>query len=141
MSVIKKVIQANNEQFLGRWTLYCTPLKDGQKFLGKLFISNTHLYFEFQFNSSLSVLLSSISANMMLSSGNSLMLSHQILEHWRDNGYLTISKSDIINISEKKSFLKKTLIIRLSDGSQYVFDNGILPISRIIQAIQIKQKL
>lgn len=137
MSVIKKVIQANNEQFLGSWTLNCIPLQEGSKSLGKLFITNEHLYFESQFNTSLSGLLDQISTSMIVASGNSLLVSHKILEYWRDNGYLTILKSDVINITENKSFFKKTVTVELSDGSQYVFGYGMLPVSKITQAIQI----
>jgi len=137
VSVIKKLIESNNEILLGNWQLNFIPLNQkGTRLGGKLFVTDKNLYFDVRFDTSLSGLLGEIATSAVSASGHSLLVSQEIMNQWQDNGYVTIPKHEIKDITEKKSFLKKTVTIRLSDDSKYVFDYGMLSVTKIAEAIR-----
>ncbi|RKX17906.1 MAG: hypothetical protein DRP35_10140 [Candidatus Zixiibacteriota bacterium] len=108
----------------------------GTRLGGKLFVTDKNLYFDVRFDTSLSGLLGEIATSAVSASGHSLLVSQEIMNQWQDNGYVTIPKHEIKDITEKKSFLKKTVTIRLSDDSKYVFDYGMLSVTKIAEAIR-----
>ena len=89
-----------------------------------------------RFDTSLSGLLSEVATSAVSASGNSLLVSQEIMNQWQDNGYITIPKSEIKDVVEKKTFFKKTATITLTDESKYVFDYGMLPVTKIAEAIK-----
>ncbi len=137
MNKIKKLINENNENLIGSWTLNMIPLNEkGARFTGKLFVSDKKLYFESQFDTSLKGTVNSLIASVGAASGNSLLVSQEIIKQWEDLGVLIIPKSEIKEITEKSSFLKKTVTVTLTDGIKYKFDYGMLSVKKIIEAIK-----
>jgi len=134
MSTIKKLIKSNNENLFNSWLLNFIPLNQkGTRLLGKLYVTDKNVYFDTKFDSSISGLLGEVVVN---TSGYPLLISQKIINQWGDNGYFTIPKSEIKNITENKTFLKKTVTLKLSDESEYILDYGILPISKITEALK-----
>jgi hypothetical protein len=137
MSSIKNIIKSNKESIIGTWQLNFIPLNQkGVRLLGKLFATDKNLYFDVKFDSSLTGLFKNLAVSAAGAAGFSLLVSQQILNQWKDNGYITIPKSEIINVTEHKSFIKKTVTIKLSDNSEYIFDYGLLSVSKIAEAIK-----
>jgi hypothetical protein len=132
---MKKTIQQDGEQIIDSWTLNCI-LFDSPRMLGKLYVTKNKLYFEAQYDSSFSGLLKNVTTSAIAASGHALLVAPEIMEKWKNKGYVSISKKDISNISEKSSFLKKTVILNLSDGNKVVFDYGMLGVKKLIQAIE-----
>ena len=132
---MKKTIEENGEVIIGSWTLNCIPF-DASKFLGKLFVTKTSLYFDAQFDSSLSGLLSSVGTSAVVASGNALMVSSKIVEEWEGKGYMFVGKKSIKTIEEKSSFFKKTVVLTLEDESIIVFDYGMLGVKKLVEAIK-----
>jgi len=137
MGSIKKIIKSNNENIIGTWQLNFIPLNQkGVRLLGKLFVTNKNLYFDVKFDSSFSGLLENIEVSAVSAEGSPLLVSQQIINQWKDKGYVTIPKSEIVDVTEHKSFFKKTVTIKLSDNNEYVFDYGMLSVSKITEAIK-----
>jgi len=137
MSKINELIENNKENKLGTWTLNMTPVNEkASKFLGKLHITDKNIYFDAQFDVSLSGTVNSLIAGLGAASGHALLVSKQIIDQWKDLGFLCIPKSEIKEITENKSFLKKTVRIKLTDDSEYIFDYGMLSVSKITEALK-----
>lgn len=132
---MKKAIEENGEKIINTWTLHCIPF-ESSKFLGKLHVTDDSIYFDAQFDSSLSGLMKSVVTSAVVSSGHALIVSSRIIEEWENKGYMFIDKKSIKNIEEKSSFLKKTIILTLEDDSVVIFDYGIMGVKKIIKAIK-----
>ena len=91
---MKKIIQEKGEMIIGTWTLNCIPF-DSSKFLGKLFVTSNSLYFDAQFDSSLSGLLKTLVTSAVVESGHSLLVAPSILEDWKVKGYMAVDKKTI----------------------------------------------
>lgn len=137
MSTIKDLIKKNGETKLGTWTLNMTPVSNkASKFLGKLHVTDKNIWFDAQFDVSLSGTINSLIASAGAAAGHAFLVSKQIIDQWKDHGYLCIPKSEIEDVTEKKSFLKKTVTVKLNDGSEYVFDYGMLSVNKIVEAVK-----
>ena len=133
---MKKTIEENGEEIIGSWTLNCVPFK-ASKFLGKLYVTNKSLYFDAQFDSSLSGLIGSVVTSAGAASGNALLVSSRIIKEWEGKGYMFVEKKNIKAIEEKSSFFKKTVVLELDDDSVIVFDYGMLGVKKLIEAIKV----
>ncbi len=139
MSVVEKLIIANKEHLLNSFLLMLIPLNQkGIRLAGKLFVTNEHLYFDVHIKESIFELLNKVIKKANKELGQTLSLSQSIIRKWKDDGYVTIPKSEIEDIKEEKSILRKSIILMLSDKSQFLIDRGILSISSIKQTIQLK---
>ena len=137
MSPIKKLIKSRNENLFNTWNINFIPLDyNNVRLGGKLFVTNENLYFDVRFDTSLSGMLDEIANSIITQFDSSLSISQEILNQWKDNGYLIIPKSEIEEVTEKKTFFKKTVTIKLSDDSEYLFDYGMLPVTKIANAIR-----
>ena len=132
---MKKTIEENGEEIIGTWTLNCIPF-DASKFLGKLYVTTESLYFDAQFDSSLSGLIGSVATSAVVASGNALLVSSRIVEEWEGKGYMFVEKKSIKNIEEKSSFFKKTVVLTLEDDSVIVFDYGMMGVKKLAEAIK-----
>jgi hypothetical protein len=132
---MKKTIEENGEKIIDTWTLHCIPF-DSSKFLGTLHVTKDNLYFDAQFDSSLSGLMNSVATSAVVGSGHALIVSSRILEDWKGKGYMFIDKKSIKNIEEKSSFFKKTVVLTLEDDSVIIFDYGMMGIKKLIEAIK-----
>ena len=132
---MKHIIVKNGEDIIGTWTLNCIAF-DGNRSLGKLFITKDNLYFESQFDSSLSGLVKNIVVTAIASEGHALLVGPEIAKQWEEMGYLKIAKKDISRIEEKSSFFKKTVILYFSDDSRVIFDYGMLGVKKLLEAIK-----
>ena len=139
MGAIKKLIKSNNENLFNSWQLNFIPLNQKEtRLLGKLFVTDKNLYFDAKFDLSVSGLLGEVAISAVNASGYPFLVSQDIINQWGDNGYFKIPKLEIIEVNEKKSFFKKTITVKLSDESEYIFDYGMLPITKITEAINKK---
>lgn len=137
MANIKDIIDKNQETLINTWTLNCLPLAgEAGKFLGKLHVTNKNLYFDAQFDTSLSGSLKSILTSGAAALGHPLLVSTEIIESWENKGFIEIPKKDIKNIESKSSFFKKTVTVTLSDDSKYIFDYGMMGIKKLEEAIK-----
>jgi hypothetical protein len=132
---MKKTIEENGEKIIDTWTLHCIPF-ESSKFLGKLHVTQDNLYFDAQFDSSVKGLINSVATSVVVGSGHALIVSSKIVEDWESKGYMFIDKKSIKNITEKSSFLKKTIILTLEDDSVVIFDYGMMGVKKIIKAIK-----
>jgi len=132
---MKKAIEENGEKIINTWTLHCIPF-GSSKFLGKLHVTQDNLYFDAQFDSSLRGLMKSVVTSAVVGSGHALIVSSKIVDDWESKGYMFIDKKSIKNITEKSSFLKKTIILTLEDDSVVIFDYGMMGVKKIIKAIK-----
>ena len=57
---------------------------------------------------------------------------------WGSEGFLEISKEDIVSVEVQKSFLSKKCIVTLKDGSRHTFNYGAMNIDKCAAAIQTK---
>ena len=137
MSAIKKLIKSKDENLINTWQLNFIPLNQkGVRLGGKLFVTDKNLYFDVKFDTSLSGLLGEVATSAVSATGNPLLVSKEIISQWQDDGYFTIPKNEIKDVTEKKSFFKKTVTIKLSDDSEYIFDYGMLSVTKIAEAIR-----
>lgn len=132
---MKSIIEQDGEQIIDSWTLNCIPF-GGSRSLGKLYVTKSKLYFEAQFDSSLKGLIQSVATSVVVASGHTLLVTSEILDQWRDKGYLSIEKKHIKNIDDKSSFFKKTVTVTLEDDSEVVFDYGMLSVKKLVEAIK-----
>ena len=132
---MKKTIEENGEEIIGTWTLHCVPF-DASKFLGKLHVTKDSLYFDAQFDSSLSGLIGSVATSAVVASGHALLVSSRIVEEWEGKGYMFVEKKSIKTIEEKSSFFKKTVVLTLEDDSVIVFDYGMMGVKKLAEAIK-----
>ena len=132
---LKNIIEENGETIIGTWTLNCIPFDSG-RFLGKLHVTQEHLYFDAQFDSSISGLFEQVAVSTIAAAGHALLVGPEIAEQWKNKGYMSINKKDISSVSEKSSFFKKTVIITLKDDNKVVFDYGMLGVKKLAEAIK-----
>jgi hypothetical protein len=137
MSKIKKIIEQNAERIIDSWTLHCTPASEqAGKFLGTLFVTDKHIYFDAQFDTSLFGLTKQALVSSIAAAGHPLLVSPEIIDSWKEKGFLQIAKKDIKEVKEEHSLLKKKVIVTLHDDSVYIFDYGMLRVKKIVQAIK-----
>lgn len=108
------------EQKIDTWTILYEPPKGG-KFNGKLLVSNKRLLYDARFDYSTKGLLEEFA-----------------FIKWGSEGFLEISKGDIIAVETQKSLLAKKCIITLKDSSRHTFNYGALNIDKCAAAIRSK---
>jgi hypothetical protein len=115
-----KIELQTNEEVINNWTVLFQP--EGQKFNGKITVTNQRVIYEIQYDvSSLSKIYS-----------NSRMLTKG------DIGVIEINKSDIYDVTVEKSFFAKKCHVKTTDGSVYTFNYGMLNIDPVAEAIRKK---
>lgn len=132
---MKKTIEENGEKIIGTWTLNCIPFSSS-KLLGKLHVTKDKLYFDAQFDTSLSGLMNSVVTSAVAGAGHALLVSSSIIEDWKGKGYMAIDKKSIKTIEEKSSFFKKTVVLTLEDDSLIIFDYGLMGVKKLVAAIK-----
>ncbi|MHB0915852.1 MAG: hypothetical protein ACYC5A_05280 [Thermoleophilia bacterium] len=105
------------EEELGSWTLNYLP-PGGGRYTGKLVVTGQRLLFDAKFDTSLGGVID------------------QLMKHYGQHGYLSIPKTDIKAVSRKSSMLKKRVTVTLIDGTEHVFDYGMLSIDKLAAAIE-----
>ena len=101
--------------------LYIPP--GGEKYIGKLTITNKRLLYDATYDESAQGLL-----------------SEAMFIKWRSEGFLEINKTDIKNIRVEKNFMANKAIITLNDGSGHTFNYGALNIDKVVEAISADWK-
>ena len=108
------------ETKIDTWSiLYQAP--GGQKFNGRLIITNKRLLYDTKFDMALKGTLPEI-----------------MFIRWGSVGYLEISKTDIRHIEVKKNILKKRTVLTLMDGSKHIFHHGFRGIRKVVEAIHYR---
>lgn len=115
-----KITLLPGEQVIDTWTILYQPPKGG-KFNGKLTVTNKRLLYDAKFDYSARGILGEFA-----------------YIKWGSEGFLEISKEDIVSVETEKSFLSKKCIVTLKDGSRHTFNYGALNIDKCAAAIQAK---
>lgn len=100
------------------WTIIYQP-PGGGKFNGKLTVTNKRLLYDAKYD---------VSAKGLL--------SEALFIKWGSEGFLEISKKDILHVAVEKSFFAKKAILTLADGSRHTFNYGMLNIDKVTEAIK-----
>ena len=103
------------ETKIDSWTLFYIP-PTGEKYNGKLTITNQRLLYDAKLDASLMG-----------------VLNNRMVE-----GNLQIDKQDISRIEVSKKLLSKKATLTLSDGSVHVFDRGAMNIDPVVSAIEAR---
>lgn len=105
----------SQEHAIDTWTLFYVSA-DGQRYSGKLTVTNQRLIFDAKFDGSISGMMTARVAS----------------------GRLLIDKSEIVRLDTEKKLLKKKVILTLSDGGVHTFDYGAMSIDKLVAAIETR---
>lgn len=106
------------EKKIDTWTiLYNNP--KGDKYNGKLTITNKRLIYDAQFDVS-----------------TSGIIEESLFMKFGSEAYIVIPKSRIKSVDAEKSFFAKKAIITLDNNEKHVFNYGMLNVDPVIKAIQ-----
>ncbi len=106
------------EKLINHWTLlYSSP--KGEKYNGKLYVTNQRLIYDAQFD--------------MSAAG---IVEESLFIKWGSEAYIVIPKSRIKTIEPQKSFFAKKVVLTLDTGEKHVFNYGMLNIDPVVTAIQ-----
>jgi hypothetical protein len=106
------------EKELHNQTLFYEP-QGGGKFNGKMVVTDRKLLYDAKYDMSLKG-----------------MISESLFMKWGSEGFLTIPKSEIVNVEVQKSFLAKKVILTLKDGSKHTFNAGMLSVDKLAEALK-----
>lgn len=107
-----------DEKKIDTWTiLYNSP--KGDKYNGKLTVTNQRLIYDAQFDVSFSG-----------------MIDETLFIKWGSEAYIVIPKSRIKSIEPQKSFFAKKVVLTLDNDERHVFNYGMLNIDPVVKAIQ-----
>ncbi len=113
-----KLTLESGEQRIDTWTiLYNSP--KGDKYNGKLTVTNQRLIYDAQFDVSASGII-----------------EESLFMKFGSEAYIVIPKSRIKSVEAEKSFFAKKAVITLDNGEKHVFNYGMLNIDPVIKAIQ-----
>lgn len=106
------------EKLINHWTLlYSSP--KGDKYNGKLYVTNQRLIYDAQFD--------------MSAAG---IVEESLFVKWGSEAYIVIPKSRIKSIEPQKSFFAKKVVLTLDNGEKHIFNYGMLNIDPVVSAIQ-----
>ena len=109
----------SGESLIDSWILNFTP-QGGGRFTGNLFVTNLNLYFDAHFDNSFTGFIESL---------NSF--------YKKDLGYFVIPKSEIEDVQTlKKMFVINTIHVTTKNEGVFVFDYGMLDVTKILEAIR-----
>ncbi len=107
-----------NEKELGRWTTNFIPHQGG-RYTGQLIVTDQRVVFHSQFDTSLKAVMG------------------DLFYTGQDNHeFISIPLENIREISPKISFLNKRLIIDTDNDQNFIIDNGMLPVQKMLDAMQ-----
>lgn len=107
------------ENLINSWTVIFLP-NSGEKFNGKLYVTNTRLVYDMQYN---------------ISSFQDVIESSYIAKAG-ENSVLEIPKADIVDVNVEKSFFQKKVIVTVKSGTKFIFSYGMLNADPIAEAIK-----
>ena len=110
------------------WTINYEP-EDGGRFTGKLTVDADKLTFVSLYDSSNAVILKSI-AGLVATGGNDVYVSNNDAEMT-----LSLPKSEIESTVVKNKLLAKRVVITMKDGQSFVFNYGMLSVTKLAAAI------
>ena len=113
-----KIDLQQGETIINTWTLLYNSPK-GDKYNGKLTVTNQRLVYDARFDVSASGLI-----------------DEALFVKWGSEAYIVIPKSRIKNIEPQKSFFAKKVVLRLDDGQKHTFNYGMLNIDPVVAAIR-----
>ncbi|MBI3135183.1 MAG: hypothetical protein HYZ14_10965 [Bacteroidetes bacterium] len=106
------------EQEIDTWTLLYTGPK-GDKYNGKLTVTNQRLIYDAQFDVSAAGLI-----------------EEALFVKFGSEAFIVIPKNRIKTIEAQKSFFAKKVVLTLDTGEKHLFNYGMLNIDPVIKAIQ-----
>lgn len=114
------------------WTINYEP-EEGGRFTGKLTVDDEKLSFVSLYESSNAVIVKSIAGLV-----GSLVATGGNLAYVRNNDSemtITLPKSDIKSTTVKNTLLAKRVIVTMNNGQRFVFNYGMLSVTKLAQAI------
>ncbi len=110
-----------NEQEKGRWTTNFIP-HGGGRYTGQLIVTNQRVVFHAHFDTS----LKGVAEELFL------------IRSEKEN-FISIPRENIAKIDAKISLLNKRVILNTDNGNKYIIDNGMLPVQKILQALDASE--
>lgn len=113
------------------WTINYLPGEG--RLTGKLHVRDDEVAFEALYDSS----FKSVAKNIGLATG-ALAASGGHLAYLRDNGVeaeVVIPSGSIAEVRPAKKGLMKRVVIELTDGSEHTFEYGMLPVTKLVDAV------
>ena len=115
-----------------QWTINFLP-EEGGRFTGKLKLTEEDLEFKALYDSSNSQVIKGIGlalGSFAVSGG------HASYFHDTDSNFgLTLPRAEIAKAEVHKRFLMKRAVVTMQDGSNFVFDYGLLSPKKLVEAI------
>jgi hypothetical protein len=108
------------ETKIDTWSLFYLP-PNGNKYNGKLTVTNQRLLYDAMFDASIKGLL-----------------AEAVFVKWGSEGYLEIDKRDIQSVNVVKKLFSKSCTVTLMDGSRHTFDYGAMNIDKVVGAIEAR---
>jgi hypothetical protein len=126
----------SGENLLGKWTLNYIP-STGKRYLGKLSITNKRILFFAQFDVGA---IAKATAGLMGAAAvaGALGLNNAWVKCEENLVSYAIPKTSIRQVEPRKSFFSKSVKLTLDNGSVHIFHYGIMPITKLVAAIQAK---
>ncbi|MFC1615798.1 PH domain-containing protein [Patescibacteria group bacterium] len=111
------------EKEIDTWTIMYQMPK-GDKFNGKLMVSDKRLVYDAQFDMSVGSLI-----------------DQAFLVKTEGGPVISIPKSKIKKVDVEKKFFSKKVIITLNDDSKHIFNYGMLSVDKLVDAVRVGCKL
>lgn len=108
------------ESSLGKWTIMYQP-PGGGRYNGVLNVTDKRLIYDAKFDVSASGI---VEEALFYKSGS--------------EGYVVIPRDRIAQVKEQKSMMAKKAIVVLDDGSEHVFNYGMMGIDKLVAALNQK---
>ncbi len=132
---MENTIEEVGETLINKYTINCIPF-EGERFLGKLYVTDKALYYDAQYDMSKEGIKNQLLNSAKVAGGHALLISKEIVDQWKSKGYMYIPKSEIKEVIKKSSFIKKTITLVLSDDQKVVFDYGMMSVNKLEQDIK-----
>lgn len=114
------------------WIINYEP-KEGGRLTGKLTVDEETLTFVALYDSSNATIIKSIlgAVGSFVASGGHVAY----IRNNEENMTITLPKSEIKSTTTKKSMMAKRIIVTMTDGQEFTFNYGMLPVAKISAAI------
>jgi hypothetical protein len=122
------------ETAIDSWSLTYKLPNDGGKYVGKLTVTNRRLLFDARTDARAAEQYFAPRSGTAFNPGPADLG----LQDMRGTKVMEINKSDIRRVDVQRSLLSKRATVTLSDGSQHVFDRGMMSIDQCAAAIEAR---
>jgi hypothetical protein len=108
------------ETEIDHWTIFYRP-SPKVKLAGKLIVSDQRLIYHAKFNASI---MGQLAYSLVVTSSSP------------EEGYFIIEKKDIVDVAIERTTMSKRVVVTMNDESVHTFDNGVMSIDKVADAIR-----